>query len=93
MSMTNLEKKIYFGGSIVTINENQPFVEAVGIKGDKIASVGTLEVVKLEMGKNCEFIDLKGNTLLPGFIDCHLHPMGYISHLLNPDLTNVKSLK
>ena len=91
--MTDLNYKILFGGPIITINNNQPYVEAVGIKGDKIASVGTLEVVKLEMGKNCEFIDLKGNTLLPGFIDCHLHPMGYISHLLNPDLTNVKSLK
>ncbi|GAH38593.1 unnamed protein product, partial [marine sediment metagenome] len=65
---------------------------AVGIKGDKIASVGTLEKVKLKMGENCEFIDLKGKTLLPGFIDCHMHPMGYINHLLNPDLTNIKSL-
>ena len=54
--MANLEKKIYFGGSIVTINENQPFVEAVGIEGEKIASVGTLEVVKLEMGKNWSYL-------------------------------------
>ncbi len=91
--MTDLNYKILFGGAIITINSNQPYVEAVGIKGDKIASVGTLEDVKLEMGDNCEFIDLKGNTLLPGFIDCHLHPMGYISHILNPDLTNVKSIK
>jgi len=91
--MTDLNYKILFGGPIITIDSNQPYVEAVGIKGDKIASVGTLDDVKLEMGDNCEFIDLKGNTLLPGFIDCHLHPMGYINHLLNPDLTNVKSLK
>ena len=91
--MTDLNYKILFGGPIITIDSNQPFVEAVGIKGDKIASVGALDDVKLEMGDNCEFIDLKGSTLLPGFIDCHLHPMGYINHLLNPDLTNVKSLK
>ena len=44
------------------------------------------------MGENCEFIDLKGKTLLPGFIDCHMHPIGYMNHLLNLDLTNVKSL-
>lgn len=91
--MTVLNYKILFGGPIITIDSNQPYVEAVGIKGDKIASVGALDDVKLEMGDNCEFIDLKGSTLLPGFIDCHLHPMGYINHLLNPDLTNVKSLK
>jgi hypothetical protein len=51
-----------------------------------------LEEVKLKMGENCEFIDLKGKTLLPGFIDCHMHPIGYMNHLLNLDLTNVKSL-
>jgi len=90
---TNEINKILFGGAILTINSNQPYVEAVGIKGDKIASVGSLEEVKLKMGENCEFIDLKGKTLLPGFIDCHLHPMGYINHILNPDLTNVKNLK
>lgn len=91
--MTNLNYKILFGGPIITIDSNQPYVEAVGIKGDKIASVGTLEEVRHIMGENWEFIDLKGNTLLPGFIDCHLHPMGYINHLLNPDLTNVRNLK
>jgi len=90
---TNEINKILFGGAILTINSNQPYIEAVGIKGDKIASAGSLEDVKLKMGENCEFIDLKGKTLLPGFIDCHLHPIGYINHILNPDLTNVKSLK
>lgn len=91
--MTTLDNKILYGGIIITINNTQPYVEAVGIKGDKIASIGTLEEVKVEMGENSELIHLKGNTLLPGFIDCHLHPVSYINHILNPDLTNVKSLK
>ncbi|MBY8989068.1 MAG: amidohydrolase [Candidatus Lokiarchaeota archaeon] len=90
--MANSDCKIFFGGPIITINNNQPQAEAVGIKGDKIVIVGTLEEVRLKMGENCEFIDLNGKTLLPGFTDSHMHPMGYINHLLNPDLTNVKSL-
>ena len=88
-----MDNKILYGGTIITINNAQPYVEAVGIKGDKIVSVGTLEEVKVEMGENSELIHLKGTVLLPGFIDCHLHPVGYINHILNPDLTNVKSLK
>ena len=90
--MKNSVSKILFGGPIITINDNQPLVEAVGIKVDKIVSVGKLVDVKLEMGENCINIDLKGKTLLPGFIDCHMHPMSYINHLLNPDLANVKNL-
>ena len=78
MSMINLEKKIYFGGSIVTTNENQPFVEAVGIEGEKIVAVGDFEEVKKVLGVESTLIDLKGHSLLPGFIDCHLHPIIYI---------------
>jgi len=40
---TNEINKILFGGAILTINSNQPYIEAVGIKGDKIASAGSLE--------------------------------------------------
>ena len=90
--MTNSDRKILFGGPIITINKHQPYPEAVGIRGEKIVSVGRLEDVKLEIGDSSILIDLKGNTLLPGFTDCHMHPMSYINHLLNPDLTNVKSL-
>ncbi len=93
MSMINLEKKIYFGGSIVTINENQPFVEAVGIEGEKIVSVGDLEAVKKALGKDSALINLKGHSLLPGFIDCHLHPIIYIFYLLSPDASDVKSIE
>ncbi len=90
--MANLDNKIIFGGPIITINQNQPLVDAVGMRGEKIVSVGSLEDVKQAMGEKCTVIDLKGNTLLPGFTDCHMHPMGFINHLLNPDLTDVKSL-
>ena len=91
--MTNSDNRIFFGGKIITINDNEPFVEAVGIKGEKIVSVGSLESVKLEMGENCVFIDLKGNVLLPGFIDSHIHIIGSIFLLLYPNLKNVKNLK
>ncbi len=84
---------IYYGGPIITMNENQPIVEAVGIKSEKIVAIGTLTEVKEYMGKDTKLIDLKGNSLLPGFIDCHMHPISYIILLLNYDLSAVKSLK
>jgi len=84
--------KIFFGGPVITINSNQPIVEAVGVRGDKIASVGLLDEVKQIMGKECTFINLNGTTLLPGFIDCHLHPVGFINHLVRPDVSNIKNI-
>lgn len=90
--MSNSIQKIFFGGVIVTIDDNQPYAEAVGIQGDKIVSVGSLSDVRQNLGEDCEFINLYGKTLLPGFIDCHLHPMGFINHTLRPDVATMKNL-
>jgi predicted amidohydrolase YtcJ len=93
MISNSIEKMIIFGGSIITMDDNQPFVDAVGIEGEKIIVVGNLEEVKNKMVANYNLIDLKGKTLLPGFIDCHLHPILFLFYYVNPNLSNVKSLK
>ncbi|MFX1596336.1 MAG: hypothetical protein ACFFBK_09755, partial [Promethearchaeota archaeon] len=62
MTKKNLEKKVFFGGSIITMNENQPIINAVGIEGEKIVVTGDLEIVKKKMGENHILIDLKGNA-------------------------------
>ncbi|MCK4780874.1 MAG: amidohydrolase family protein, partial [Candidatus Lokiarchaeota archaeon] len=83
---------IFYGGSIITMNDNQPTAEAVGIEGEKIIIVGTLDNVKNEMKGDFDLIDLKGNILLPGFIESHMHPISLIFFLVNVDLSDCKSL-
>ncbi len=85
-------KKIFFGGVIITMDDNQPRAEAIGIQGEKIIAVGNLEDVKEILVSNFKLINLDGNTLLPGFIDSHLHPITFLFFLFNLDLSNVKSL-
>jgi len=89
----DLERKLFYNGHIITMNENQPNIEAIGIQSEKIFSIGKLENVKEDLGKIYKSIDLKGNTLLPGFIDCHMHPISFMFLLLNLDLSNVKNLQ
>ncbi len=93
MNSNQSKGTIYFGGSIITMNDNHPFVEAIGIEGEKIVSIGKLEEVKNKMDQNCNLIDLKGNTLLPGFFDCHIHPIPYLLTFIYLDLRNVNSFK
>ena len=88
-----MDKKVIFGGSIITMNDNQPTVQAVGIEGEKICAVGSLGEVRITMGENCDLIDLNNKALLPGFIDSHLHPIAFLFFLFNLDLKNVESLK
>lgn len=86
-------QKIFFNGPIITMDIKKPVVESVGIDGEKIISVGTLDNVKKDLRNEYKLIDLKGNTLLPGFIDSHMHPISFMFLLLNLDLSTLKSLK
>jgi len=93
MDHQNLEKKLFFGGPIITLDENQPIVEAIGIEGEKILTVGSMDHVISILNSEYKLINLDDNTLLPGFIDCHLHPISYVLYYLFPDLTNIRSLE
>ena len=64
------------GGPILTMNGNQPLVDAVGIINGKVRAVGDLAAVKSEMGSTFDEIDLKGRMATPGLYDAHAHIIG-----------------
>jgi predicted amidohydrolase YtcJ len=72
------EELIFSGGPIVTMAGDSPeTVEAILIRDGKIVASGNFSAVKKLAAKKAGIIDLKGRTLLPGFIDAHGH-MGYV---------------
>ena len=72
--------KIFINGKIYTMDNNRNIYEAVGIIGNKIEFLGTNEELLLKKKLETEIIDLKGNLLLPGFNDTHMHLVnsGYV---------------
>ncbi len=65
---------IYSNGNIITINDNQPSVEALAVKDGKILAVGGhAEIEKAYKGAATHSVDLAGRTMLPGFLDAHSH--------------------
>ncbi|MCL6442753.1 MAG: amidohydrolase [Alicyclobacillus sp.] len=67
--------RLFFGGDIVTMGA-QPTVEAVAVRGTEIVWVGSLDACKAVLsGEKYEEINLEGHTLMPGFVDPHLHLM------------------
>jgi predicted amidohydrolase YtcJ len=65
---------IWSGGPIVTVNDAQPSAEAVAVRGGRIVGVGALaDVERRFKGPKTARIDLKGRTLVPGFVDGHGH--------------------
>jgi predicted amidohydrolase YtcJ len=81
------------GGKVITMDQSQPYAEAIAIKHDKIAQVGTNEEIKPWIGKNTKVISLKGKTVVPGFIDTHIHVADFGRLLTWIDLNDAASIK
>lgn len=65
---------IYYGGDILTMEGKLPtYVEAVAIKRGKIIFTGFKNEAEQFQNEKTEIRDLKGKTLIPGFIDAHSH--------------------
>jgi predicted amidohydrolase YtcJ len=68
---------IFYGGPIVTVNATNDEVQAMAIQGGKIVAVGTqADVTKNWQTNSTKLIDLKGQTLMPGFVEPHVHIIG-----------------
>ncbi|PIC77057.1 amidohydrolase [Sporosarcina sp. P19] len=73
---------VFTNGEVITVDKNSSIMEAVAIKNHTIISVGQIDVVSKFIGENTRVIDLEGKSLLPGFIDPHLHLTIYGTNLL-----------
>ena len=61
------------GAQVQTMDADQPFARAIAIKDNLIVYVGNDAQAKEWIGENTQLVELNGNTLLPGFIDTHIH--------------------
>jgi len=84
------QQTLYFGGSIITCDKNDPAVEAVLIENGKILEVGNKEDLQ-RFYPMAKLFDLQGKCLLPGFIDGHSHLSGVGAAFRKCDLTGAES--
>jgi predicted amidohydrolase YtcJ len=64
---------VYTNGKIYTVNEAQPWAEAVAIKDGKFMVVGTNDDVAAVTGEGTIVVNLDGSMAMPGMIDLHHH--------------------
>jgi predicted amidohydrolase YtcJ len=79
------------GGTIYTVEDSNPVVEAVAVSGDKIIFAGNLKDVAKYEGESTQIIDLKGKTMTPGLIEGHGHFFGVGYYELDLDLMKARN--
>lgn len=83
-----LDKNI-INGKIYTMVSKDSACEAFSIYDGKIIDCGSTEQIIMNEAK--ETIDLKGKTVLPGFIDAHQHILYHAKSLTTVNLAGTKS--
>ena len=64
---------IVVNAKVLTMDPLKPRAEAVALGGGKVLAVGTRAEVEALAGPGAQVIDAKGRTVLPGFVESHLH--------------------
>jgi predicted amidohydrolase YtcJ len=81
-------ERIFFNAKIFTAEPENPYAEAIAIRGDKILAVGAYPEVAKAVSANAERVDLHGKSLFPGFIDSHMHAMDGGMNLISADASD-----
>ena len=77
---------LYYGGDIITMSGDEPsYAESIVTNMDSIVFVGTLSEAE-ELFPSSKKTNLKGTTLLPGFIDAHAHFAGFPSQSIGAQI-------
>jgi hypothetical protein len=83
---------LYSGGTILTMAGPRPTtVEALGVRGGRIVYAGPL--ARAPRNGSTRVVNLKGRTLLPGFIDTHGHFIYFGKNLIDADLFGASSIE
>lgn len=85
-----MKKKLFYGGPIISMDEQMPRPEAVLVDKDKILAVGDKKDLE-KQAADAEHINLNGQALLPGFIDAHSHIVQFSNTLQFARLNGVQT--
>jgi predicted amidohydrolase YtcJ len=76
---------------IYTADDARPRVEALAVRGGRIAFLGSAREAEALRGTATRVVDAGGETVIPGMVDAHAHFAGLAETLRSVDLTGTRS--
>ena len=64
---------VILNARVMTMTPARPFAEALAVTGNRIEAVGDTESIRALIAPATRVVDARGRTVLPGFIDSHVH--------------------
>lgn len=77
---------------MLTLDSSCPTVEAVAVSGSHILAVGTEKDLRSFISTQTHTLSCTGQTVIPGFVDPHLHLFAWASRFCGADLSVARSV-
>lgn len=90
--MNEFADLVIANANIITMDEARPRATALAVTAGVICAVGTADDVVSVTGPETETLDLKGQVLLPGFVEAHGHVL-LMGQLLGDEILDVRSFQ
>ncbi|MDB5555872.1 MAG: Hydrolase [Rhizobium sp.] len=87
--MSDIQPILILNAKILTMDPDNPRAEAVYAEGGKIVGVGSNAEMQALAKVDTQIVDAKGNTLVPGFSENHLHLFSGAAELDHLQLSGV----
>ena len=88
--------QVILNANIITIDSKRPEAEALAVLHGRFIAVGDNQDMAGLIGQDTQVLDLTGKTVLPGFIDAHIHVLNSgIRHIMaaDCDLPSIASIQ
>ncbi|MCX7349587.1 MAG: amidohydrolase family protein, partial [Alphaproteobacteria bacterium] len=84
---------IITNAAILTMDPARPTAEAIAISGNRIMRLGAHVEVMAEKGAITRVVDAGGGSVIPGFIEGHMHLFAGAAELSHLDLTGTRGFE
>jgi predicted amidohydrolase YtcJ len=88
-----VDSLVILNANIITLNPKQPKAQAVVAHKGRITAIGSDTQIRKHVAKSAKIIDAKNKTVIPGFVDCHVHMTEFGFFPQSPNLKNTHSIK
>jgi len=92
MYMSEKANIIIINAKILTMDPQNPYATSIAIRANKIIAVGDFDSSEYSDG-NTDIINANGNTVVPGFIDSHVHLFGGSAELSCLNVSEINGLE
>ena len=81
---------IITNAAVLTMDEASPRAEAIAISGNQISYIGSHADILNQKGAGTRVIDAEGGTVMPGFVEAHMHLFAGAAEMQHLQLSGVR---